>query len=151
MRIHRELLNGICVEGMHSVVGVIHTQLTSVELCAIARVHGVIGTSLIAEFHEAEAFRAASLPIVHQTNIDDLSGLREEMTNVFFIRLVWQFSHENGRSARLRHYGKLLWKSKKFHLNINRLFNANIIIAATRTSAFKVRSRVSQRSEGYQK
>jgi hypothetical protein len=99
MRIHRELLNGICVEGMHSVVGVIHTQLTSVEFRAIARVHGIVGTGLIAEFHEAEAFRAARLTIVHQTNVDDLSGLGEEMSNVFFVRLVRQISDENGRSA----------------------------------------------------
>jgi len=74
-------------------VGKVHAQDTSIEVGARQSVHRILSRLLIGELAEAEALRAVGLTIVNQTNIHDLSGAAEVLTQVILGGVVRQVAN----------------------------------------------------------
>ena len=74
-------------------VGGVHSQSTAVEVNAIQGLDCVVHAVLIGELAEAESLRAASLTVVHQTDVGHLSGGGEEVAQIILGRIVGNIAH----------------------------------------------------------
>ena len=63
-------------------VGPVDTQLAAVEVSSVQDVDGILSSSFVSELTESESLGATRLAVVHQSNVDDLSGLGEEVSEV---------------------------------------------------------------------
>jgi len=68
------------------------------EVGSIEGVDGALGGLFVGELAEGEALWATSVTVAHQTNVHDVAGLREELPQLIFGRLVRQVANEEGVS-----------------------------------------------------
>lgn len=88
--------------GMRSVsAGVVYSERAAVEVRSIEGVDSILGSGRIRELAEAETLCAAGFSIHDDSDVGDLAGLTEEITDVFFGALVGQVADVDGASGLL--------------------------------------------------